>query len=79
MALTLEVLLVAGVAVDVTLTNQTVIQQGIDPILPSRPASAEFFQNGDANYSRFATFPVAGFGTRACYVPIEWRAAPGIT
>jgi hypothetical protein len=78
-ALALEVLLVVGVAVDVTLTNQTVIQQGLDPVLPSRPASADFFQNGAASYSRFATFPVSGFGTRACYVPIEWKTAPGIT
>jgi hypothetical protein len=78
-ALALEMLLVAGVAVDVTLTNQTVLQQGIDPLLPSRPASADFFQNGGASYSRFATFPVSGFGTRACYVPIEWKTAPGIT
>jgi hypothetical protein len=78
-ALALEVLLVAGVAADVTLTNQAVMQQGIDPVLPSRPASADFFQNGAASYSRFATFPVSGFGTRACYVPIEWKTAPGIT
>jgi len=77
-ALALEVLFVAGVAADVTLTNQTVIQQGIDPVLPSRPASADFFQNGGVGYDRFATFPVAGFGTRACYVPIEWKPAPGI-
>jgi hypothetical protein len=78
-ALALEVLLVAGVAVDVTLTNQMVIQQGLDPVLSSRPASADFFQNGAANYGRLATFPVAGFGTRGCYVPIEWKPAPGIT
>ena len=77
--LVLEVLLVAGVAVDVTLTNQTVLQQGLDPVLPSRPASADFFQNGAASYSRYATFPVSGFGTRACYVPIEWKTASGIT
>jgi hypothetical protein len=79
LVLALEVLLVAGLAADVTLTNQTVIQQGLDPVLPSRPASADFFQNGGASYSRFATFPVSGFGTRACYVPIEWKTAPGIT
>lgn len=78
-ALALEALVVAGVAVDVTLTNQMVIQQGLDPILSGRAASADFFQNGSANYGRFATFPVAGYGTRACYVPIEWRTAPGIT
>ena len=77
-ALALEIALVAGVAIDVTLTNQRVIQQGIDPVLPRAPAGAQFFQNTGAPYSQFATFPVAGFGTRSCYVPLEWRTAPGV-
>ncbi len=82
--LAIEVALVLGIAVDVTLTNQRVIQQGLDPVVPTSPlvprasAGADFFQNGGASYSQFATFPVAGFGTRNCYVPLEWKPAPGI-
>ena len=78
-ALALELALVVGVAVDICLTNQRVIQQGLDPRMPQTPASADFFQNTGADYSRLPTFPVEGFGTRACYVALEWKPAPGIT
>jgi hypothetical protein len=78
-ALALELALVAGVALDICLTNQRVIQQGLDPRMPEPPASADFFQNTGADYSRLPTFPVQGFGTRACYVALEWKPAPGIT
>jgi hypothetical protein len=76
--LALELALVVGVALDVCLTNQRVIQQGLDPAMPQTPASADFFQNTTADYSRLPTFPVAGFGTRGCYVALEWKPAPGI-
>jgi hypothetical protein len=70
--------LVLGVALDICLTNQRVMQQGLEPILPSGPASADFFQNSAADYSRLASYPAAGFGTRGCYVALEWKPAPGI-
>jgi len=78
-ALALELALVVGVAADICLTNRRVIQQGLDPRMPRTPASADFFQNTGADYSRLPTFPVEGFGTRACYVALEWKPAPGIT
>ena len=43
-----------------------------------RPAPTSFKIRG-ADYSRLPTFPVDGFGTRACYVALEWKPAPGIT
>jgi len=79
LALALELALVVGVAVDICLTNQRVIQQGLDPRMPQTQASADFFQNTGADYSRLPTFPVDGFGTRVCYVALEWKPAPGIT
>jgi hypothetical protein len=78
-ALALELVLVVGVVVDICLTNQRVIQQGLDPRMPQTPASADFFQNTGADYSRLPAFPVDGFGTRACYVALEWKPAPGIS
>jgi len=77
-ALALELALVVGVAADICLTNGRVIQQGLDPLMPRAPASADFFQNTGGDYSRLPAFPVAGFGTRACYVALEWKPAPGI-
>ena len=74
----LALALVAGIALDVCLTNQRVMQQGLEPLLPSGSASADFFQNSAADYSRLPTYPVAGFGTRGCYVALEWKPAPGI-
>ncbi|HEX3902599.1 MAG TPA: hypothetical protein VH853_07095 [Polyangia bacterium] len=76
--LALELALVLGVAIDICLVNQRVIQQGLGPPIPEVPASADFFQNTGADYGRLPTFPVDGFGTRACYVALEWRPAPGI-
>ncbi len=78
-ALALELALVIAVALDICLTNQRVMQQGLDPRMPRTPASADFFQNTGAAYGRLPTFPVQGFGTRACYVALEWKPAPGIT
>jgi hypothetical protein len=75
----IALVLVIGVVLDVCLTNQRIMQQGLEPVLPARPASADFFQNSAADYGRLATFPVAGFGTRGCYVALEWKPAPGIT
>jgi hypothetical protein len=74
----IALVLVLGVALDICLTNQRVMQQGLEPILPGGPASAGFFQDGAADYGRLASFPVAGQGTRGCYVALEWRPAPGI-
>jgi hypothetical protein len=74
----IALVLVLGVALDICLTNQRVMQQGLEPILPSGRASADFFQNSGADYGRLASFPVAGYGTRGCYVALEWRPAPGI-
>lgn len=76
--LAIELVLVLGVALDVCLTNQRVMQQGLEPPLPRGPASADFFQNSAADYGRLPAFPVAGFGTRGCYVAMEWKPAPGI-
>ena len=77
--LALELVLVLGVSLDVTLANRRVMQQGLDPVLSRRPASAEFFQNSAADYRALPSFPVAGLGTRGCYVAMEWKPAPGIT
>jgi len=74
----LALALVVGVAFDVCFTNRQVMQQGLEPVLPRGPASADFFQNSAADYSRLPTFPVAGVGTRGCYVALEWKPAPGI-
>lgn len=76
--LAIEIALVAGIAIDVSLTNQRVMQQGIDPVLSRARASAAFHQNSSADYGQFPTFPVRGLGTRACYVPLEWKPAEGI-
>jgi hypothetical protein len=75
----IELALVLGVVLDICFVNQRVIQQGLDPQMPRTPARADFFQNSGADYSRLPTFPVDGFGTRACYVALEWKPAPGIT
>ncbi|HVV48553.1 MAG TPA: hypothetical protein VHO06_02755 [Polyangia bacterium] len=74
-----ELVLVLAVAADVCHTNQRVVQQGLEPPLPRGPASADFFQNTAADYRRLPAFPVEGFGTRGCYVALEWKPAPGIT
>lgn len=76
--LALELALVLGVSLDVCRTNQRVVQQGLDPILSRRPASADFFQNSAADYRALPAFPVGGMGTRGCYVAMEWKPAPGI-
>ena len=75
----IELALVVAVVLDICFVNGRVIQQGLDPRLLQKPASADFFQNTGADYSRLPTFPVEGFGTRACYVALEWKPAPGIT
>ncbi len=75
----IELALVLGVVLDICFVNQRVIQQGLDPRMPQTTASANFFQNTGADYSRLPTFPVGGFGTRACYVALEWKPAPGIS
>ncbi len=69
-------LVALGVAADVTLTNQGLLQQGIDPPLPEGPASRDFFQNPVASYWRLPAFPVEGTGTRGCYVALDWKPAP---
>jgi hypothetical protein len=74
----IALVLVLGIALDICLTNQRVMQQGLEPILPRGQASADFFQNSAADYGRLATYPVAGYGTRGCYVALEWKPAPGI-
>ena len=73
-----EVVLVLAIAIDVCATNAQRIQQGMDPALPRTPASADFYQAQGPDYGRFPTFPVRGIGTRQCYVPLEWKPAPGI-
>ena len=81
----LELALVLAIAVDVCTTNAPRIQQRIDPSLPHRVAfasgpraSADFYQATGTDYGRFATHPMRGVGTRQCYVPLEWKPAPGI-
>src|SRR6185369_2622629 len=76
--LAVELVLALAVAVDVCATNAQRIQQGMDPALPRPRASADFYQAAGADYGRFPTFPVRGIGTRQCYVPLEWKPAPGI-
>jgi hypothetical protein len=78
LVLGLEIALVVGIAADVSLTNQRVMQQGLDPVLPRVRASADFYQDSRSDYGRFPTFPVRGHGTRACYVPLEWKPTDGI-
>jgi hypothetical protein len=73
-----EVVLVGGIAAHVTLSNQSVMQQGLDPVLSRARASEAFHQNSAADYGQFPTFPVRGFGTRSCYVPLEWKPADGL-
>jgi hypothetical protein len=72
-----QILLVAAIAVDVCVTNQARLQQGMDPPLARDRASADFYQAA-TDYGRFPTHPVRGIGTRQCYVPLEWKPAPGI-
>jgi hypothetical protein len=75
----LELALVVVVAVDVVSSNSTRLQQGLDPVLPRSPrASTDFYQATSSDYGRFPTHPVRGVGTRQCYVPLEWKPAPGI-
>ena len=68
-----------AVAADVLVSNSPRLQQGLDPVLPRHPrASADFYQATGTDYGRFPTHPVRGVGTRQCYVPLEWKPAPGI-
>jgi hypothetical protein len=76
--LALELCLALAIAADVCATNAQRMQQGIDPNLPRLPASTDFYQAAGTDYGRFPTHPVRGFGTRQCYVPLEWKPAPGI-
>jgi hypothetical protein len=63
----------------VVASNSPRLQQGLDPVLPRSPrASADFFQATASDYGRFPTHPVRGVGTRQCYVPLDWKPAPGI-
>jgi len=73
-----QAVLVVGVVLDVTLTNQRVMQQGIDPVLSGTRAGDAFFQNTGVDYTQYPTFPVRGFGTRACYTALDWKPARGI-
>jgi hypothetical protein len=66
------------IAVDVCTTNAQRVQQGLDPILPRVRASSDFYQATGTDYGRFPSQPVRGVGTRQCYVPLEWKPAPGI-
>ena len=81
----LQLALVAAVAVDVCATNAPRIQQGMDPSLPHRVAFgsgpralSDFYQATSSDYGRFPTHPMRGVGTRQCYVPLDWKPAPGI-
>jgi len=79
LALIGQAVIVAGVTLDVCLTNMRVIQQGIDPVLSRAPARGDaFFQNTGVDYGQYPTFPVRGFGTRQCYTALEWKPAPGV-
>ena len=73
-----QVVLLIAVAADVTATNGVRLQQGLDPELPRRPASAAFHQAPGEDYWRWSTYAVRGQGTPACYVPLEWGPAPGL-
>ncbi len=70
------VLIAVGVAADTTLTNQRLLQQGLGAPLPDGPARTDFFQNPAAAYWRLPAFPVEGYGTRGCYVALDWKPAP---
>jgi hypothetical protein len=71
-------LIAIGVAADVALTNQRLMQQGLGPPLPADRASTDFFQNPAASYGRLPAFPVEGYGTRGCYVALDWKPSPGL-
>jgi hypothetical protein len=73
-----ELSLVVAVAINVCVVNGDRIQQGLAPALPRTRASADFYQLAGADYTQFPTFPVRAIGTRQCYVPMEWKPAPGI-
>jgi hypothetical protein len=73
-----EALLVLGIAIDVCVTNAQKIQQGLDPALSRQRASSDFYQATGVDYGRFPTHPQRGIGTRYCYVPLDWKPAPGI-
>ena len=81
----LELALVLAVAVDVCATNAPRVQQGIDPSLPHRVAftwgrgrSRISIRRRPATTACFLTHPMRGVGTRQCYVPLDWKPAPGI-
>jgi hypothetical protein len=75
----LEIALVLGITLDVCISNAPRMQQGLDPPLPrTTRASADFYQAAATDYGKFPTHPLRGVGTRQCYVPLEWKPAPGI-
>ena len=69
-------LIAVGVVADLTLTNQRLMQQGVDPPLPDGRARSDFFQNPAASYWRVPAFPVEGYGTSRCYVALTWKPSP---
>src|SRR5262249_10150997 len=73
-----ELCLALFVAADLCVVGTRTIQMGVDPPLPRVRAAAGFYQDSGSDYSRLATNPTRGIGTRACYVAIEWQTAPGI-
>ncbi len=73
-----EILLALFVVTDLTATNARLMQQGTDARVPRGPARTNFHQTMARPYWEIPSFPVAGVGTRQCYVPLEWGPAPGL-
>ena len=60
-----EIALVVGIALDVACTNQRVMQQGLDPVLPRARARGRLLSGRPPDYGRFPTFPGARSSARA--------------
>jgi hypothetical protein len=71
-----EVVLVAGVAIDMCTTAAPLLELRDLPMARG-PARRDFAQRG-GDYGRLSSFPVLGIGTRQCNTPIEWKPAAGV-
>ena len=73
-----EIALVMAIAVDVCVTNQRGCSRGWTRRCRARRARRPTSIRTATDYGRFPTHPVRGIGTRQCYVPLDWKPAPGI-
>lgn len=73
-----EIVLALFVATDLVATSARLMQQGTDAPLSRGTAQTNFYQSTTRPYWEIPAFPLAGIGTRQCYVPLEWGPAPGL-